>query len=128
MDSKLQEKIGTLARRNISRVSHQRHHLIDAVERLKAGEFYYLSDIFDLTHQIAGASGTFGFADVSRTARAINEFVLALEPDTMHTRYDELDSLVLAFNDAVTAARVGSTEPQFRRRRDRTAARSPTRT
>lgn len=116
MDATLQEKIGSLARRNIARVAHQRHELHAAVEALKAGEFYRLSDIFDLTHQIAGSSGTFGFHEVSRTAGAINAFVLGLEPDEMHLQYDALDVLMLAFDDAVAAAR-SSAMGHYRRRR-----------
>lgn len=116
MDAKLKEKIGALARRNMSRVAHQRHELHDAVHGLKLGEFYRLSDIFDLTHQIAGSSGTFGFTEVSRTAGAINAFVLTLEPDEMHLHYDDLDVLMLAFDDAVALAR-SSTMGEYRRRR-----------
>lgn len=119
MDSKPQASLSALARRNLVRVSHQRHQVFDAAQRLKAGEFYYLSDLFDLSQQIADKATAFSLTDVARTAFDLNAFILELEPDEMHTRFDELDSLVAAIDTAVSTARTQAPGPRSRRRGDR---------
>lgn len=104
MNATLKNKIGTLARRYLARLAKQRLELHQAVERLEAGHFYSLGDIYDLTHQIKGTAGTFGYHQIGRAASAIHDFALEVEPDQLPDRMTDLTGLMIDFDLAVSDA------------------------
>ncbi len=116
MNATLKDRIGTLARQYLSRVVDQRVELHQAVECLAAGEFYRLGDIYDLTHQIKGAAGTFGFQKIAATADSIHTFVLEVDPDRLDHRMPILTGLMIDFDLAVSDAIGDYAEKRLQRR------------
>lgn len=116
MNATLTERIGTLARQYLARVVDQRLALHQAVEGLSAGEFYRLGEIYDLTHQIKGAAGTFGFHRIAATAEGIHAFVLEVDPDHLAHRLPILTGLMIDFDLAVSDAVATYSEKRLQQR------------
>lgn len=101
MDSATRKQLDEIGARYIRKAFSQLDEVQVLVARIHDGDHHCLADLDQLTHQLYGTAGMFGFNKVSEAAGKINKLVKSFEIYPSKWNLVALDTLMIELGDAL---------------------------